>query len=277
MASRLRRALLGLGHGFGLLMCRCLQEKRQTAVANLVRAYPHLTPSARMRLVRSSFVQTGVGLAEALWTWSFGNAGVCSYTIEGREHVDLAKRAGRGVLLVQAQSTCLDVAIAPIREHWPVHVVAAACTNEGVSEYVQRQRSALVDGMYNNNDMRSVVRGLQRGELIWMCPDVRIPVEQGGGAVRMLGRKTTISRSPVRLAKMTGAAVVPFMPRRVCGGSQYQLVFYPALSLAGDPAQNTQELAEALERQVREQASQYPWHVFLRSNKQSRQVHTESL
>ena len=64
-----------------------------------------------------------------------------------------------------------------------------------------------------------------------------------------------------RIAKMTGAKVVPAITRVLPGGQGYVLTFYPAWENypSGDDIADARRMNEFIEQRVREMPEQYFW------------------
>ncbi len=64
-----------------------------------------------------------------------------------------------------------------------------------------------------------------------------------------------------RLAALSGAAVVPYFPKRLPGGSGYEVVILPALENfpSEDVVADTRRINELLEQYVRLAPEQYLW------------------
>jgi KDO2-lipid IV(A) lauroyltransferase len=63
------------------------------------------------------------------------------------------------------------------------------------------------------------------------------------------------------LAALSGAAVVPYFPRRLPGTAGYEVVILPALDHfpSSDLAADTRRINELLEEQIRQAPEQYLW------------------
>ena len=64
-----------------------------------------------------------------------------------------------------------------------------------------------------------------------------------------------------RLAALSGAAVVPYFPRRLAGNAGYEITILPALDHfpTDDPAADARRINELLEQQIRPMPEQYLW------------------
>ena len=254
---------LALGRALGAVLHRAGAEPRAVATANVVRAWPGIGPAARAALVRSSFAHAGMGAIEVLDAWfGDGRRDAERFAFDGAEHVDAALGRGRGVVLVQAHLSCLDVAARPIGARWPVSAVTGLGADTGVGRFAAERRARALRGVVGNDDVRGMLRCLRRGEVLWYSPDVRVPPARGGLAVRWFGQRALTSGATARLAALTGAAVVPYAPSRERGpdgGTRYRLRFDPALDLDPDVARATQQVNDALEARVRACPEQYLW------------------
>jgi KDO2-lipid IV(A) lauroyltransferase len=62
-----------------------------------------------------------------------------------------------------------------------------------------------------------------------------------------------------KLARHTGATVIPGFAVWIEAERRYRLKFYPPLDLTGDVAEDTQRVQSAVERAVREYPDQWLW------------------
>lgn len=276
VVGKARRLCLFFGRCFGRLMYVGLGDARRRALANLVRAFPAMNSSQRQALLLRSFQHQGMGIAETLWAWCGLDRHFDGHCLEGGEHVDAALAGGRGALLVQPQVSCIDGAAVPVDSRWPLHVVSGFTDGSALATWVRRRREGVLSGVYDNVTMRPLLRGLRRGEFIWMCPDVRVPASQGGVRTRFLGRDAMMSSAPARLAAMADVPVIPVFPIREDGGSRYRVVFGPALDLNADPAVATQQLAQEFERHVKQHPEQYVWSARRFESRRSLQCSSQA-
>ncbi len=99
-----------IGRGVGLLSYRFAKQRRLICEVNLRLCFPELTEAARQQLVKDTFIANGMGLIEI---------GICWYrniedfrdrvTVVGLEHLEKAKAQGRGVLLLCAHFSTLEL------------------------------------------------------------------------------------------------------------------------------------------------------------------------
>jgi len=79
--------------------------------------------------------------------------------------------------------------------------------------------------------------------------------------VPFFGIPAATNTATSRLARMTGAAVLPYFPERLPDGTGYRMVIQPALENfpTDDPIADAQRFNAILEAQIRRVPDQYLW------------------
>ncbi len=173
--------------------------------------------------------------------------------------MDAAIASGRGVLVVEPQTSCIDAMIWRVSRRWAVSAVTGLKGDTRPERWINKRRECGLQTVYGTDQLRPVMRALKRGEVIWMSPDVPIPVERGGVRTHYFGQRAMPSSAPARLAAMTGASVLSLSPVRSDCGARYRLCFHPIASCGPDPVTATQQLAYHLEQLVSLHPEQYLW------------------
>ena len=212
--------------------------------------------------MRESFRESGAAVLETACVWFRPELVLDTdrVRIEGAEHVDAALAEGRGVILLQAHFTAIDVCAPPIGTRWSAGGVQDAPKNPLYAALLEHQRSRWVRPLIDNRDIRAMVRHLRAGGIVWYSPDQSVPAERGGLATRYFDQPVLTTGGTARIVRMTGAAVVPHVPVRDPATNRYTLRFLPPFALPdGDEVAATQAVNDLLEAQVREQPGQYLW------------------
>ena len=105
-----------------------------------------------------------------------------------------------------------------------------------------------------------VLRRLRDGHIVWYAPDQNTQRKKSV-FVRFFGHLASTTPATHKLARLTGAKVVPFMAARKPSGSGYRLIIEPALEdfPTDDVITDTQRVNDIIERWVREYPEQYLW------------------
>ncbi|MFN3842742.1 MAG: LpxL/LpxP family Kdo(2)-lipid IV(A) lauroyl/palmitoleoyl acyltransferase [Rehaibacterium terrae] len=249
----------GLGHALGALLHAVAGTRRRAAARNLEVCFPELDAQARARLLREHFAALGVGLFEFARAW-WGSVTPMRRTvrIEGLENLEAARAGGRGVLLVSGHFTTLELCGRLLCDHVPLAGMYRRHDSPAMEWAVKRGRLRYASAMFTKDELRASVRHLKQGGLLWYAPDQDM---QGKDTVfaPFFGIPASTITATHQLARLTGAAVVPFFHRRQ--GGRYLLRIAPALAdfPSDDPVADTARVNAAIEAMAREAPAQYLW------------------
>lgn len=250
-----------LGAALGTAMYHLMPWRRQVARTNIDLCFPQLNAAQRDEMVRACFRAAGRSLPETALCWWGGEKllrPLC--TIEGLEHLRGALRLGRGVILLSAHFTCLEIGGRLLALHHPFHVMYKKHRNALFETIMKRARENQFERAVERHDIRGMLKSLKDGKAIWYAPDQDFGPKHSVFAP-FLGVNAATLTAPARLAKMSGAPVVPFFPQRLPGDRGYQLTILPALTdfPSGDEARDAQRINAIIERQVLKTPEQYLW------------------
>ncbi len=250
--------VLACGRSLGPLAIRLIPGRQRIVARNLRLAVPQLDHAA---VAAQSSRHTGMSAAEMSWLWFRGaDALERRFTVEGAEHVERALATGRGVILLQAHFTCIDVCASAICTRWPASAVYDPPKNPLFGAIQASARRRYVTGIIPNHDIRNMVRRLKRGEMVWFSPDQAVSARRGGIATRFFDQPVLTSSGTARILAMTGAVLIPLTPSRCDDGSGYRLRFDEAVDIdSSDVTAATQAVNDLLESQVHLQPGQYLW------------------
>lgn len=248
------------GKGLGALLYHSLLSRRRVTLINLELAFPEKPESERKRIAKDMFQHLGLATAETAWLWYRWPDAMGHIEIEGAQYVDAALAAGKGVILLQAHFTVLELCAAVVGSRWPVYAVYDNPKNPLFAACLLQQRSRHLSGLIDNRGIREMVRCLRRGEMVWYSPDQTVSAEHGGICTRYFDQPALSTSGTARIVAMTGAAVIPFVPTRHGKGNRYTFTFKQPLILdPDDTTQATQQVNDQLEADVRTQIEQYLW------------------
>lgn len=249
-----------LGAGIGLVLRGTLRDRRRVAARNLELCFPELDAGARDALLRRHFAALGTALFEfgRAW-WGSVEPQRRGLVVEGVEHIETARAAGRGVIVVSGHFTTLEMCARLACDHVPLAGMYRPYPQPAMEWAVLRGRSRYAAGMFAKDDVRGVARHLKRGGLLWYAPD-QDPSKGDSAFVPFFGQPAKSLKSTHQLARLSGAAVVMFQHfRRDDGG--YTLRFWPAFDAfpSDDADADTARVIAAIETMAREAPEQYLW------------------
>jgi Kdo2-lipid IVA lauroyltransferase/acyltransferase len=255
------RWLVRTGEALGVLMRRLPLQFIGTARRNMELCLPELSASQRESLLARHFKSLGVALMEIPFAWWSTAETIRSIAkIEGREHIEAALRRGKGVILLTAHFTTLEMGGRMLASVAPVKFLYRPTKNEVLARFLSRCRSAHGGDPIARDDIRSLISALKRNECVWYAPDQAYR-KKGAEMVPMFGIPAATNTLTSRLARMTGAAVLPYFFERLPGDQGYRAVIHPALDdfPSDSPAADTARFHRLIEAQVRNVPEQYLW------------------
>ena len=260
LAARLPWSLQrGLGCLLGALLFVLLRERRRVAARNLDLCLPELAPGARRALLHESFAALGIGVFEFLRAWWGGIAPQRrTVQIEGIEQIERLRAEGRGVLLVSGHFLTLELCGRLLCDHVPLAGMYRPHEAPAFEWAVKRGRLRYACAMFGNDELRATLRHLKQGGILWYAPDQDM---RGKDTVFVpfFGIPAASITATHQLARLTGAAVVPFFHRRE-GGRYLLRVGAPLADFPSkDAAADTARVNALIEAMVREAPAQYLW------------------
>jgi Kdo2-lipid IVA lauroyltransferase/acyltransferase len=253
--------VLSVGAALGTLARVVLPGQRRVVRRNLELCLPELGVAQREQLLREHFRSLGMTIGEtSLVWWSDGERIKSLANIEGLEHLDHALAAGKGAIMLAAHFTTLEIGAKIMAATRPLHAVFKPTKNELISHYMVSRRDSASDGVIAYDDIRSMIRVLRGNGIVWYAPDQAYR-RKGAELVPFFGIPVATNTATSRLARVTGAAVLPYFVERLPGAAGYQVRIGPALAdfPSDDSVADTLRFHHLIEEQVRRVPEQYLW------------------
>ncbi|TYT25883.1 LpxL/LpxP family Kdo(2)-lipid IV(A) lauroyl/palmitoleoyl acyltransferase [Luteimonas viscosa] len=249
-----------IGRGIGTLLRHLLRERRAVAARNLALCFPELDEAAREALLRAHFTSLGIGLFEFARAW-WGSVEPMRrrLVVEGLEHIEAARAGGRGVIVVSGHFSTLEMCGRLMCDHVPLAGMYRPHAEPAMEWAVRRGRARYAAAMFPKQDVRSAVRHLKQGGLLWYAPD-QDPSRGDAVYVPFFGQPAHSLTSTHALARMSGAAVVLYQHRRRADGG-YTLTLWPAMEdyPSRDATADTARVIAGIETMARAAPDQYLW------------------
>jgi KDO2-lipid IV(A) lauroyltransferase len=253
--------LIALDAALGTVMRLVAPRFVRTARRNLELCFPELDRAARERLLARNFVSLGIALLEVPLAWWSSPERIARLAqVEGREHLEAAKARGRGVILLTAHFTAMEMAGRVLASVTPVGFLYRPTSNEVLAHALSRFRIAHGGHPIPRDDIRAFIGALRSRECVWYAPDQSYR-RKGAEMVRLFGIPAATNTLTSRLARMTGAPVLPYFLQRLPGTQGYRAVIHPPLEdfPSDDAVADTERFNHLIEAQVRLVPEQYLW------------------
>ena len=251
-----------IGKRLGRAFMPLLTRQRTAAQRNLEICFPDLGEQQQRELVRKQFESYGASLSEMGVGWHTPLAKLQRIVhVEGKEHLDAALAEGKGVILFTAHFTCLEVGVAILED------LCSHCgcmyrpqRNDMFDTMILRGRSRFAKRQIDKNDVRSLLRSLRSGMAIAYLPD-HTYTGSHSELLPFFGEPAVTNTATSKIARLSGAKVLPYFFRRNADDSGYRVDIGPPIDgfPTDDPVADTARLVALLEDYIRLAPDQYLW------------------
>lgn len=252
---------LWLSGPLGALLYRAMRRRRAVARRNIERCFPERTAEQVDELLRANFRALARTVFETAWCWGMSRKRFARISrVEGLENLRDAEEKGKGVLLITAHLTCLEVGGRLSCEAAPVAGVYRPLGNEVIEWFQNRGRLRYARGVISKREMRSGIRYLRQGGILWYAPDQDFGPLQSV-FVPFFGIETATLEATHKLIALTDCAVVPMFPSFEPSERRYVMRLQPAMQQipTGDTYADLARLNAEMETHVRRVPEQYWW------------------
>ncbi len=252
---------LAIGRGLGRLIRGLARDRRSIALTNLSLCFPELSVRERHRLLDAHFASLGIALVEtALGWWGTDRRLGKLVMLTGLEHLQAVLQQGRGAILLSAHFTTLEIGGRLLSLYTPFHVLYRSHKNPVIETLQRRSRRRRFEKAIPRDDLRAMLASLKQNRPVWYAPDQDYGINNSL-FVPFFGIPAATLTATSRLARVSGAPVVPFFQRRLPGARGYELTLLPALEdfPGEDIEQDTRRVMNLIETRIRQQPEQYLW------------------
>jgi KDO2-lipid IV(A) lauroyltransferase len=260
-----QRGATRLGHAIGWLAYHLDVRHRRITLENLAATFPERSVQERTRIAREVFAHFGRKLIELLWfTGLTPEKQLSLVEFVGAEHIEAARAAGRGVLIVTGHFGFWELhALAHGLRLGPMAVVARALDNPLLDLLLIDVRSSTGNIVIDRKGgLRRIMRALNANQSVAVLIDQHI-LTADAVKVDFLGRPAATTSAVAVLAMRTGAAVIPAFSLPLNDG-RYRLIYerpieVPAEGSADAVRDLTQRCTKVLEKYVRAHPERWLW------------------
>lgn len=255
------RWLFALGRIIGWCLYRFAASRRRIARINLRLCFPQLGPEATEALLRENFVHTTLGALESMLPWLNPGRDLSPLIdVVGGEHYHAARAQGRGVLVLAAHFTVMDVISAPLARLGTFDVMYRYNKNPAWEWLQVTGRKRYFDGVVEREETRQALKRLRAGRSIWYAVDQDYGRKHSVFAP-FFGVPAATLVATSRFARLNQSPVLFMTTARDLERRRWSITFHPPLDNFPGP----DEVADAtrinaqIESFIRAQPAQYLW------------------
>ncbi|MDH5376735.1 MAG: LpxL/LpxP family Kdo(2)-lipid IV(A) lauroyl/palmitoleoyl acyltransferase [Gammaproteobacteria bacterium] len=255
------RLRLTVGRLLGKLFFQLAKSRRRVAEVNIRLCMPNLNQQERDQLVKQHIESVGIGLIETGMCWWSSHQELIKLTqFNGLEHLRDALKAGNGAILLAAHFTTLELGLRLLTalQEFPINSVYQVHKNPLLEKLFFENRGKNT-GLIPQNEIRQMIKLLKANKVVWYAPDQGYEGKYSE-LVPFFGVPANSNTATSRLAKLTGAVVLPFFERRLDDGT-YALDILPPIESfpSDDPILDTERFHHLIEAEARRVPEQYLW------------------
>lgn len=249
-----------LGEWLGLALYALAASRRRIGATNLRLCFPELSQAQRRRLLRDHFRALGrASLMESVSWWGSREEVERLVRLEGLEH--FLAHAGRPLILLTPHFLGLNLGgvrltLLPYR----FASMYARIRNPYIDRLMRHARSRFSPSLLisRHEGIKPALRAIRQGMPFYYLPDQDFG-QRDAIFVPFFGVPTATVTALPRLARITGARVVPCIVRQEAAG--YVVRFLPAWEdfPGQDVESDTRRMNAFIEEQVRQMPEQYFW------------------
>lgn len=251
--------LLAIGRSIGRLFWLIGGSRKHTTLTNIRLCFPHLSEDQQQTLAKKTIISAGEAITEIAGTFSNKRIDLGKrLEIIGRENMEAPLNEGKGVLLLGMHFNTIDVGSRLLGKVRPFSVVYRPNNNPIFDQVIKQSRSE-VEHYIDRDDIRGLVRHLKAGRAVWYAPDQDYGTKHAVYAPFFGVPAATITATS-RIARMSGAVVVPVAHYRLPGG-QYRIEFGEALRdfPTRDDLADATKVNQTIEHYINKMPEQYLW------------------
>ena len=255
------RAVLAIGRVIGRAAHAIGGSRRAIVRRNIELCFPEMTAEERDALAYEHFKALGISVMElGLGRWASTRHLQSITQLNGVEHVQDALASGKGVILLSAHFTTLEImgrvlaAAIP-----PFDAVFRKNRSEFMTELQRSGREVSAATTIEKRDIKKMIRSLRDKRAVWYAPDQSYN-RKGAEVITFFGVPSMHTTATSTLARLGNAVAIPFFPMRNPDGTYTHTLYPPLEGLPSkDVIADTKKYVALLEDHVRKCPEQYFW------------------
>ncbi len=253
--------LMALGKYFGFILYYLAGKRRKVAAINIALCLSDLNPDARKKILKQHFSAMGKAIFELAICWFWSEKRIRPlFHITGAENLHSALKKENGVILLSAHFTTLEMGGRLIAFEKKVDAVYRKHKSSFLEKFVKSKRANYTEQTIVKTNIREMLKRLKKNHIVWYAPDQNF-TRKNFVLSTFFNQPAPSNPGTARLAKMTGASVVPFVQYRRSDGKGYDLEILPELESfpSGEDLHDVNRINRVFETLILKQPSHYYW------------------
>ncbi len=253
--------LAPIGQGLGMLLYAVARERRMVVHTNLRLCFPQRSETERNRIARAHFRAMGRAILEQGISW-WSSAERIRRLVRVEDQSFLEDALKGQVIVLALHFVGLDLGAIRMSSEYSMIDIYSHQKNPVFDALLLKARTRFGHSklLSRQDGIRPVVKAMRQGWSLFYSIDMDFGME-GSVFVPFFGVQTATITGLSRMAKLTGAKVVPFVTRQLPGAQGYEVRFYPAWENfpGADVVADTRRMNAFIEERVLEMPELYYW------------------
>ncbi|MCP4595155.1 MAG: LpxL/LpxP family Kdo(2)-lipid IV(A) lauroyl/palmitoleoyl acyltransferase [Neptuniibacter sp.] len=249
-----------LGRLIGSALYYLIPKRRKVVEVNSRLCFPEFSEPERQQFVKDVFRNNGIGIIETAWSYWGNKESIKNRTTYlGFEHLEKALEEGRGVIILGAHYSCLDLGIALCSLYGkPLVTMYREHNNPLMEQVIHKGRSTWCEPV-ERKKLREIVRYLRKNYLVWYGPDQDFGAKKSV-FVPFFGHTAATITATTKMARLNKSPMLALQQRRNEDDSGYTVEICPVDGFpSGDEIEDARLVNQAIEAGIRKAPSQYMW------------------
>ena len=254
--------LVPVGKALGLLLYVVAGERRHVVATNLRLCFPDRSDSERARMARAHFQALGRAVLEQGIAWWSSEERVRRVVRVEDEQI-LYDAMNRGtVILMALHFIGVDMGAVRLSRDHSMATVYSQQKNRVFDALLRKARRRFGNNqlLSRQDGIRAVLRAMRSGWSLFYLPDMDFGPHDSI-FVPFFGVEAATITGLSRIARLSGAKVVPLVTRQLPGAQGYEARIYPPWEdfPSGNVEADTRRMNAFIEQRVLETPEQYYW------------------
>jgi Kdo2-lipid IVA lauroyltransferase/acyltransferase len=244
----------------GALLYRLPSSRKKIVRVNLQLCFPGYSESRYEELARAHFQHVIRSYVERGIQW-FGSERALRKLVQLESLIDLADPAAPPTIFMGFHFVAIEAGCMLYSMNYPITALYTHMSNRRIGELARRQRGRFgADMILRSSSARTIIKRLRAGVPVMLAADMDYGLENSV-FVPFFGVQACTLTSVSRLAKLSGARVVPFVTEVLPDYQGYKLKIFDALTdfPSDDETDDARRMNAFLETQIERFPEQYYW------------------
>jgi KDO2-lipid IV(A) lauroyltransferase len=221
---------------------------------------PNLKNDEKALLVKNICIRYGHSLIEIALAWFATNNQINDlFIIEGEEHLEIAKKTARPIILGTAHFSCLELGLAKASMLFKSYAGLYRPSKNDLIEYIMyRARMKRGCFMIPHTNIKDLIKKLKEGFSTVYLPD-QPDLNSGTNLIPFFDNPCITNLALSKIARISGAIILPMCMRFDKKKNSYVLSFSPHYEPSNDERLDTKHLINIFENYIKSCPEQYLW------------------